>query len=88
MKTICEKHDSALKSVKNIHQIINGAARGYRYTDNNEVKELLSILNDIGSEVDYIESDVFDAKEMGQKMEDRLKEYRGAIENLGFTRQD
>lgn len=87
MKTICQKHDSALKSVKNIHQIINNAARGYRYTDNSEVKELLSVLDDIDSEVNDIESEVLDAKESGQKMEDRLKEYRNAIEDLGFTRQ-
>lgn len=85
---ICKNHDDAVKKVDYIRRVIRDAEKAYKYSDNEEVKELLDILSDIDSEIDDIADEVLDAKESGQKMEDRLREYREAIEGLGFVRNN
>jgi hypothetical protein len=79
---ICGKHDEALKLLDRLQEYIND---GLRYADNKESKEHEAL-----EDLDYYLCDVVDliqeAKTMGQNMENRLKEYRESIEDLGFVR--
>lgn len=67
------------------HQILNKANEILKIKDNsyssmeNLLWDVQSIANDIYGLAEL-------AKEAGQSMEDRLKEYKDSIEYLGFTR--
>jgi len=73
---ICNSHDKIIKLANQIEQ--------YRERDFETVKEALDEIESIAWD---IRTEAEEAKEMGIKMEDRLREYYSAIEDLGFTRK-
>lgn len=72
---ICTVHDKIIKLANTIEHF---NVRDFD-TVEDALDEIQSIAWDIRDEAET-------AKEMGQNMEDRLREYYDAIESLGFTR--
>ncbi len=58
----------------------------YFFLDKKEIRSLED-RDETRSTMREIEDLVFNLKQIGQAMEDRLKEYRKAIEELGFVRK-
>ena len=83
--TICSRHDDIIKLAKEIesHQY-----ERFRNTDDAEalLTDIENLLWNIGHMAAEIISETKLAKESGQNMEDRLCEYKSAIEDLGFKR--
>lgn len=80
-RNICDVHDDIIKECGSIIKDINNT----RSSDSAE--DLYNTLDNIRWQLDsYIISYAEEAMEYGQSMEDRLKEYRDAIEGLGFIR--
>ena len=77
---ICDIHDEIKDKAKEIWRI----ARAIQNSDDPEM--MVDLANDIEGLANDIECDALDALSAGQSMEARLKEYRNAIENLGFRR--
>lgn len=50
--------------------------------NSNSLEQLQFVFNDF----DVMEKEIKEAKYSGQRMEDRLNDYRSCIEKLGFTR--
>ena len=79
---ICKRHDEVTRDMEDMSRNIRSTLR--RYSEDTD--SLVELLDDIDSSLcDWIHK-IEEAKESGQKMEDRLKEYRDAIEGLGFNR--
>lgn len=81
---ICHTHDSIIKGLNNV---LGSISSGLRCSSDN-AEELCSILQDIEWEISNAISETEEAKKSGQAMEDRLSEYKSAIEDLGFTKND
>jgi len=83
--TICSRHDDIIKLAADIksHQY-----ESFKNTEDAEalLTEIENLLYDIGYIANEIISEAKQAKESGQNMEDRLCEYKVAIEDLGFKR--
>lgn len=79
---ICNKHDKAIEKLDKIMENVRYALKHYK----NDLEYLTSLLDDIDSDAWDIKYIIEEAKESGQSMESRLKEYREKIESLGFTR--
>jgi len=80
-RAICNVHDDIVKECNDIIKKINKC----RTDDSPE--DLYDVLDDIRWQLDnYIISYAEEAKEYGQAMENRLKDYRSSIEDLGFIR--
>lgn len=73
-KTICDFHNKIVKLAKELQNL--------SWTD--DVSEIRKYVEDNAND---IQGWAEDALISGQKMEDRLKEYRDAIESLGFDRR-
>jgi hypothetical protein len=81
MNNICSTHDEIIRKsseILNLHRRIN----------NEDCEDLMSRLEDALSLASDIYDLANDAKKCGQRMEDRLKDYRSSIESLGFTRNE
>ena len=81
-KLICHRHDYAIKA---INKIRNNISRTLRFSKD-DTEELVNLLDDIDYELYTIIDEIEEAKTSGQKMEDRLQEYKSTIESLGFIR--
>lgn len=86
---ICNIHDDIWKKA---NRVINNVPRFFPYSNLNK-EELYDMCAEMESHIDdlrYALEDIMQlakmAKDMGQSMEDRLKDYRDAIEGLGFER--
>lgn len=90
-KIICNIHDNIYKTAD---KAISNIPKHFKYSDMNEEElyEMCSNMENIIDDLKYILMDIKDlaedAKECGQSMEDRLKDYRDAIEGLGFIREE
>lgn len=74
-KNICDIHDSIQKSVNEMYKIKPD------YYDTPE-----ELFEEVKNYLYYIDQDISEARDAGQSMENRLSEYRNAIEDLGFRR--
>ena len=83
-KYICQKHDYVLKLLSDIRYSISTTIRNY----DNDAEELISLLENIDSDLYDVVYEIEEARECGEKMEARLSKYRGAIEDLGFIRNN
>lgn len=83
-KYICEKHDHVLKLLTDIRGNISATIKYY----SDDTVELISLLDNINSDLYDVIYEIDEAKECGEKMEARLSKYREAIENLGFIRNN
>ena len=81
---ICQKHDYVLKLLSDIRYSISTTIRNY----SNDVEELISLLENIDSDLYDVVYEIEEARECGEKMEARLSKYRDAIEDLGFIRNN
>lgn len=88
---ICNIHDDIWRKAD---KAIKDVPRYFNYRDLNE-EELYEMCENMESYIDdlkYALEDIMQlaetAKDMGQSMENRLKEYRDAIEGLGFERNE
>lgn len=88
---ICNIHDDIWRKAD---KAIKDVPRYFSYRDLNE-EELYEMCENMESYIDdlkYALEDIMQlaeaAKDMGQSMENRLKEYRDAIEGLGFERNE
>lgn len=81
---ICHNHDSIIRGLT---KILGKIYQGLRYSSDN-AEELCLMLQDIEWEVGNAIDEAEIAKKSGQAMEDRLSEYKSAIEDLGFVRND
>ena len=80
-RNICEVHNLILKECDSLLKDINKC----RVTD--EPEDLYDVLDNMRYEIEtYIVSYTEEAKEYGQSMENRMSDYRNAIEGLGFVR--
>ena len=77
---ICSLHDEIAQNARSIWKM----SRDIQSSSN--IDDISSWACDIESLADQIERTVYSAKERGQAMENRLSDYRNAIENLGFRR--
>jgi hypothetical protein len=73
--TLCDYHSDIYKAASEILRI--------RDKDYEDINDLLSKVQDLADDI-YCAVEV--CTEMGNKMEDRMREYREAIEGLGFQR--
>ena len=69
------------------HQYIENRALEIMKIKNNSYDEIEDLLYEVQDIADDIYDVVLVALEAGQRMENRLKEYREAIEGLGFVKQ-
>lgn len=76
-RNICDIHDEIMKKSNKIGRLKSG--------DYEDINSLMEEFQDFANEVYSL---AYDAKEAGQKMENRLKDYRQSIEGLGFIRKD
>ena len=74
-RTICSVHDEIYDFAYDIEALID------------DLDILKKHKTPILSKLKKIKSDAKEAKEYGQRMEDRMSEYRYAIEELGFVRK-
>lgn len=81
---ICQKHDYVLKLLTDIRNNISATIKYY----SDDTVELISLLDNIDSDLYDVIYEIDEAKECGKKMEARLSKYREAIENLGFIRNN
>lgn len=88
---ICNIHDDIWRKAD---KAIKDVPRFFPYSNMNE-EELYEMCGNMESYIDdlkYALEDIMQlaktAKDMGQSMENRLKEYRDAIEGLGFERNE
>lgn len=80
-RVICSVHDDIINLCNSMVKDIN------RCSKSDTKDELYDVLDDIRWKLDnYIISYAEEAKDYGQSMENRLTEYRNAVERLGFTR--
>lgn len=79
---ICNRHDKVLKNLSKTRDNIRSTLRHH----SEDAETLYSLLDNIDSVLYDCIDEIENAKESGQHMEDRLSEYRKAIENLGFSR--
>lgn len=79
---ICQRHDYALNL---LHKIRNEISKNLKYNRDN-AEELADVLDNIDSDLYDVVDEIESAKEMGERMEHRLCEYKDAIEGLGFSR--
>ena len=77
---ICSLHDEIADYARQIWTI----SRNVQSSEDIDYMSRLS--GEIESLADQIERSAYSAKERGQAMENRLSDYRNAIENLGFRR--
>jgi len=70
--TICSRHNYLLSEIKYLKKQLK--------TNKLTLEESISILNKISSEIKL-------ANKSAQHMEDRLHEYKNAVESLGFERK-
>lgn len=78
-RAICNVHDDIL-------DIIKQRMTRLKYSKDNTTEELVDMIDDLLWYIDDIRTLTEEAIECGQSMENRLKKYREAIENLGFRR--
>jgi hypothetical protein len=76
-RSICSYHNDILDNAKKLQNM--------RERDYDEVRDVLSEVNSLAYD---IEQWVENALVCGEKMEGRLFDYREAIENLGFKRNE
>jgi Mg2+ and Co2+ transporter CorA len=82
-KLICQRHDDIIKTLKTIRNEIQKSLKYDR--DNAEV--LVDLLDDIDTDLYNCIDEIEEAKDSGEKMENRLTLYRNTIEDLGFERK-
>ena len=92
---ICNVHDESMSKIEKIEEYAQAAIKtleGVKWsTDDEDLKsEIEDAIDNIG-DIIYDSStcidDIKTAKEMGQKMEDRLRDYHDTLESLGFERK-
>ena len=88
---ICDIHNGIYKKAD---KAISDVPRFFNYS-NMDKEELYELCSDMESYIDDLKYALEDikvltesAKERGQAMEYRLKDYRDAIERLGFVREE
>lgn len=94
MKLICNVHDEIIEIVNNIAKYMNYSKEYLveiqNYSEDefsiDKAEDSISSLEDAIWELSKISDLIYDAKALGQKMEDRLIVYKSTIEELGFTR--
>ena len=80
-RTICQVHDEIIKVSDAIQQDTT------RFDlDKMSPDEMYEMLDGINSKMYDISHLTEEAKEYGEKMEERLRAYRESIEDLGFTK--
>lgn len=81
-RNICDVHNDIIKECNSITKDISKC----RATDPPE--DLYDVLDNIRWQLEnYVISYTEEAKEYGQSMENRMSDYRNAIEGLGFVRE-
>jgi archaellum component FlaC len=79
---ICKRHEKVIEKLKSIRENIE-----YTLKYDSEVAEVLAeLLKNIDGDLYDCIDEIEEARESGQKMEDRLRKYKETIEDLGFTR--
>jgi hypothetical protein len=81
-RLICDVHDEIMK----ISKLIENKTYS-RYINNMTEEEMRDILDDINSRMNDIYYLAEEAKEYGQHMERRLRDYCDTIRGLGFDRR-
>ena len=76
--SICSRHDGIIRLAKKIED--------YKWTRIDNIEEAEKILYELADIASDIRIEVEQAKESGQKMEDRMSDYKSTIEGLGFVR--
>lgn len=91
---ICNVHEDTISKLDKIEDYAKSAIRTLRdakwNTEDSDLKDemdyAISDMEDVIYDVSTCIDNIRTAKEMGQKMEDRLREYHDTIECLGFKR--
>ena len=79
---ICKRHEKVIKTLESIRSTIQSTLKY-----DSEVAEVLAeLLNNIDSDLWDCIDEIDEARKSGQKMEDRLSQYREAVEGLGFIK--
>ena len=92
---ICNVHDESMGKIEKIEEYAQAAIKtleGVKWsTDDEDLKSEIEVAIDNIEDIIYDSStcidDIKTAKEMGQKMEDRLRDYHDTLESLGFERK-
>lgn len=91
---ICNVHEDIINKLDTMKDFVKSSIETLEWvkwdTEDKDLKdEIDRAISDI-EDITYYISDCIDdittAKDMGQKMEDRLREYHNVIESLGFKR--
>jgi hypothetical protein len=82
-RLICDIHDEIMKISKSIED-----STYPRHINNMSEEEMRDMLDDINSRVNDIYYLTEEAKEYGQHMETRLRDYFDTISSLGFDRNN
>ena len=80
MKNICRIHDDIMEKSSEIMSLD-------KYINKEDCEDLLGRLEEALSLASDIYNLAHEAKGCGQRMEDRLSEYKSSIEDLGFIRK-
>jgi len=75
------------ENICNYHNLIKSKAEEIIRIKERDYDDIKSLLSDVQSLADDIYSAADYALDAGQRMEDRLKDYRNSIEGLGFLRE-
>ena len=79
---ICKRHEKVIKKLEYIRNTIQSTLKY-----DSEVAEVLAdLLNNIDGDLWDCIYEIDEARKSGQKMEDRLMQYRTSIEGLGFSK--
>lgn len=80
-RNICDVHKDIVNECNSIIKDIN------RCSKNDSQEELYNLIDNIRWQLDnYVVSYAVEALEYGQSMENRMRDYKDAIEGLGFVR--
>lgn len=92
---ICNVHEDAISTLGKIEEYAKAAIKTLDSAKWNtedidlksEIERAISDVEDVIYDSSTCIDDIKTAKEMGQKMEDRLREYHDTLESLGFERK-
>jgi hypothetical protein len=82
-ETVCD----AVAAIKDLLDDIEAVARRARKYSSGDPAELLEAIDNMDNAADRVLDGVVAVHKMAQRMEDRLRAYRSAIEGLGFLRE-